>query len=108
MYWHCIKKEKKSIDRLYDKGDFCNFGDGEVIYLSDSFQNKVQLFPVPITIKDDLTQLVTSPVVTSEAVNAVKNYKLNKGKEINKKSFKFNDHNKNRTQTQEKSSCYIM
>jgi len=59
----CLRKRKKRSDILYDQRaqkneSFCQFQDGEVIWLCDAFDDKVQLFPITEQIYDSLSSFV--------------------------------------------------
>merc|ERR1712048_1217148 len=50
-----LKKKKNRFDILYaGDSEFCKFTDGEVIYLCDSFEDKLQIFPITEVIYDNL------------------------------------------------------
>merc|ERR1719189_1841523 len=57
----CLKKKKKRTDIFYDQTNqdtFCDFQDGEVFWLCDSYDEKVQLFPITELICDSLSVCV--------------------------------------------------
>eukprot|EP00485_Elphidium_margaritaceum_P003246 CAMPEP_0202690158 /NCGR_PEP_ID=MMETSP1385-20130828/5241_1 /ASSEMBLY_ACC=CAM_ASM_000861 /TAXON_ID=933848 /ORGANISM="Elphidium margaritaceum" /LENGTH=746 /DNA_ID=CAMNT_0049345391 /DNA_START=106 /DNA_END=2346 /DNA_ORIENTATION=- len=72
-----LNKRKTRFDMLYDPSangghkEFCRFTDGEIIWLCDSFDDKVQLFPITEIIYDDLSAFneLNKPIMVRKIFN---------------------------------------
>lgn len=91
----CLKKRRKHSDILYDQAErdtFCQFEDGEVIWLCDSFDDKVQLFPITEQIYDSLSSFVKrgeAPIYVKRLFDEEEGYRGFEFGNATKKKIKF-------------------
>ena len=92
----CLRKRKKRSDILYDQRahdePFCQFQDGEVIWLCDSFDDKVQLFPITEQIYDSLNVFVKrgeAPIYVKRLFDEEEGYRGFEFGNATKKKIKF-------------------